>query len=153
MVKDFDWPDDDEVPCEGNQPEEAVAVSLLECGTVISNFALKSMNVKQFDNNYQSSEVNPCVDIPIPTDIHELLQSRLDEKWDTESRMKVFEAVQTITNAMMGCMITDFSKKISDILSIDANTVCIERMELLDSIFEIEGQESQFHVQINFRTT
>ncbi len=143
MVSNFEWPDEEEVNCEGNQPECDVANVLLECGTAISQFALNSLNVHQIDND--------CADIPITVDIHDLLQERMDEKWDLESRIIVFEAVQSITNAMMGCMIAEFSSKIAGILDVNEKIISVESMMLLDSLVEVEGQESPFYVSVKFR--
>jgi hypothetical protein len=90
-VREFKW-DDAEDEIEGEILESS-DVSILDCANLLSDHLLSHINGDCFSE--MGADGMRFV-IPVDLSLHDLLQSRFDEKWELESRLNIFEEIRHV---------------------------------------------------------
>lgn len=90
-IKDFQW--DDEEEGSESQPGIAIAEDVIDCAKRIAKYVLDTVSAKHYERGRFV--------IPIPLELHRLLEERYNSEWTDDSRAKIFELIRGVFASTM----------------------------------------------------
>ena len=137
MQANFEWSEDiDQEECKAELPNLIWAMSSVnECATALSAHLLEHLGT----DNFEISPEELVFSVPVDPKMHSLLEDRFNEDYDIESRIEVFDVIQSnlITEFLGAEKNQKLNAKIEDALPPSRKKFTLNGLALVDDAFAI----------------